>query len=62
MTPVLVTEGEDFWILGVFYVAVVQAVILYASETWVTSLHVGKELGGFHHRLVCRLTGRKLSS
>ena len=41
------------------YVAVVQAVLLYWSETWVISPCIGRNLGGFHHRVDRRLTGRK---
>ena len=39
--------------------AVIQAVLLYGSETWVTTPCIEKYLGGFHHRVVCRLMGRQ---
>ena len=43
---------------GMFHVGVVQAVLLYGSETWVISPLIGRSLGGFHHRVACRLKGR----
>ena len=43
--------------LGIFYTAVVQAVLLYRLETWVMSLWIGKTLGGFHHQVIRKLTG-----
>ena len=39
--------------------AVVQAFIIYGSETWVMTPHIGRFLGGFHHRVDHRLTGRQ---
>ena len=56
MIRVLGREGAYSWMLGVFYIAVVKAVLLYGSETWVMSLFIGRTLGGFHHRVDLRLT------
>ena len=42
------------------YVVVVQAVLLYGLETWVISLCIGSNFGGFHDRVARRLTGKKL--
>ena len=39
-----------------FYVAVVQAVLLFGSETWVMTPCLEKSLMGFHHRLVGRMS------
>ena len=39
--------------------AVVQAVILYGSETWVMTPCIGRVLDGFHHRVGCRMTGQQ---
>ena len=33
--------------------------ILYRYETWVMTPHIGRVLGGFHHRLACSLPGGK---
>ena len=37
--------------LGVFYIAMVQAVLLHGSGKWVMSLRIGRTLVGFHHRV-----------
>ena len=50
-------EGADARTLGMFYVAVVQAVLIYRSEMWVMSPRIGKMLGGFYHWVAHRLTG-----
>ena len=49
MTRVLGIEVEDARTLGRFYVAVVQAVLMYGSETWVMIPRIGRTLDGFHH-------------
>ena len=54
---VLVWEGVDARTLGMFYTAVVQAVLIYGLETWFMSPCIGKTLVVFHHQLVRRLTG-----
>ena len=56
LTQVLGREREDARKLGMFYVAVVQVVLLYRSEKWVTSPRIGRNLGVFHHRVSFRLT------
>ena len=48
---VLGREGEYERMLGMFYVAVVQEVLLYGLETWVMYPQIRRTLGGFHHRL-----------
>ena len=42
MSWVLNREGLDARTLGVIYVAVVQAVMIYRLETWVMILCIGK--------------------
>ena len=37
----------------------VQAVMLYGSETWVMTLNIGRVWGGFHYRVAHSMTGRK---
>ena len=56
---VLVWEGADDRALGQIYLAVVQSVMMYGSETWVMTPCIGRVLGGFHHRVACRITGRQ---
>ena len=42
---------------GRIYVAVVQVVLIYRLDTWVTTPRIGMVLGGFHHRVAHRMTG-----
>ena len=44
--------------LGRICMAVVQAVLMYGLETWTMRLRMGRELGRFHHRVACRMTGQ----
>ena len=52
-------EGENACTSVHIYLVVVQSVIIYKSETWVMTPHIGRFLGGFHHRVALRLTGRQ---
>ena len=54
---VFVCEGEDERSLGMFYIVVIQGVLIYGSEKWAAFPHIGRMLGGFHHRVLRRLTG-----
>ena len=36
-----------------------QAVLMYESETWLMTPHIGGNLGGFRHRVAFRLTGQQ---
>ena len=36
-----------------------QSVILYGSDMWVTTMRIGRVLGGFHHRVARRQMGRQ---
>ena len=47
LTRVLGRVGVDAWTLGMLYAAVVQAVFLDGSETWVMTPRIGRDLGGF---------------
>ena len=53
----LVREGASPRVSGFFYLAVVQSVLLFGSETWVWSESMRLTLRGFHHRVARRLTG-----
>ena len=59
MTRVLIREGTDARTLVQIYLEVVQPVMIYRSETWVMTPCIGGVWGKFHHRVVCRLTGRQ---
>ena len=46
-------------VAGMFYQAVVAAVLLYGSETWVTPPHELRALEGFHVEAARRITGMR---
>ena len=50
LSTVLGREGMDARTSGIFYLAVVQAVILFGSEMWVIFPRIGRMIGGFYHR------------
>ena len=54
---ILGREGEDKRTAGRFYEAVVQAVLLFGSETWVLTPQLEKSLEGFHRRAAQRMAG-----
>ena len=56
---VLGREGVYVQTLRCFYLKVVQTILLFRYETWVVKSHIGKNLGGFHHRVVRRNTGKQ---
>ena len=43
--------------IGVFFKAVVQAVLLFVSETWVMTPRIGRALGSFQHRVARQIAG-----
>ena len=57
LTRELSREGADARTSSHIYLAVVQSVLLYRSEIWFMTPHIVRVLGGFYHRVVCRLTG-----
>ena len=58
MLRILSREGADLWVSGFFFKSVVQAVLLFATETWVVTLCMGRVLGGFQDQVARNLTGR----
>jgi hypothetical protein len=50
MHRVLSRDTADHHVMGQFYLAVVQAQLLYGSETWVISKCAVKRLESFHNR------------
>ena len=60
LNRVLIREGLYAWTSGKIYLAVVQSVLLYESETWVLTLCMERFLGGFHHSVAHRLTGQQM--
>ena len=59
LTRILIREGADDQTPGHIYLAVVQLVLLYMSDTWVLTPHMKRVLGKFHQRVARRLTGRQ---
>ena len=49
LAKILGREGTYKITTGRFYVAVVQAVLLFGSKTWVLTPQLDKSLKGFHH-------------
>ena len=55
MVNILYREGENRRMAGRFYVVVVQVVILFGSEPWVTTPRLEKVFTGLQHRSVRRM-------
>ena len=51
-------HGASKKALGMFYRAVVQAVLLHGCETWTFTKAMCTALEGFHHRVARRITGK----
>ena len=45
LSKILGREGDDPWTSGNFYEAVLQATLLFGTETWAISPSIGKSLG-----------------
>ena len=60
LSRILSREGEDPKVLGHFYKAVEQAVLLFGAETWVLTPRMERALDSFQNRVVQRLIGRQL--
>ena len=52
-------EGGKSKGVGMFFKALVQAVLILGAETWVMTPRMGRDLGGFQHRVAQRITGRQ---
>jgi len=57
---ILTQEGISSRVRGYFYKAVVQAVLLYGSESWTLTERTLKLFRSFHHRVARYLTGRHI--
>ena len=55
LEKILGSEGENWRMMGRFYVAVVQAVIIFGSKTWLLIPWLDKSLESFHHCVVRRM-------
>ena len=54
---ILIREGADKRLLGNFFKAVVQAVVLFGAETWVINPRIERSLESFQHGAAFRITG-----
>ena len=57
---VLSVQTTDPRVRGYFYKAILQAILLYGSESWVISEFKLKQLRSFHHRVARYITGRHI--
>jgi hypothetical protein len=57
---ILSKEGANPKAMASVYKAVVQAVLLFGSETWVLTLGMEKKLQSFHHRCARYITGQHI--
>jgi hypothetical protein len=57
LSLILVLDGASPRARGLFYKAVVQAVLLYGCETWVVTNAMLRVLEGFHHEVAQRISG-----
>ena len=59
MARILVQEGANTQVLGIYFKAVIQAVLLFGSKTWTATPCMGQDLGGFHNKVALRIMGQK---
>ena len=57
LSSILGWEGEYHRTYGKNYKAGVKLTLLSDVDSWVMNHRTGKTLGGFHHRVDCRLSG-----
>ena len=57
MSRILSSEGATPWVFGLFFKAVIQAVLLFGAETWVVTPRMGKSLGAFQTQVARQLMG-----
>ena len=57
---VLSVQTTDPRVRGYFYKAILQAILLYGSESWIISKHKLSQLRSFHHRVARYITGRHI--
>jgi hypothetical protein len=52
----LLNTGVAPKFVGMFYKAIVQAVLLYGCETWVVTPNILRPMEGLHHRIARRIS------
>ena len=58
MVCILSREGASLRVSGLFFMSVIQVVLLFGLETSEVAPRMGKALGGVQTQVVIRLTGR----
>ena len=59
LSRVIGLEGVEAQTSRIFYLLVVQVVLLFGSETWYMSPWIRRTLGGFQNHVIRRLVGRQ---
>ena len=59
LARILGREGSIPRVSGMFFKAVLKAVLIFGVEIWVMNPHMGRALGGVQHSLAQRITGRQ---
>ena len=55
----IIILGEEYtWTSWRFYVAVVQSVMMFGSETWVVMTCILRDIGSLHNGATCQISGR----
>jgi len=60
MSRVIASEGASPKVMGYFYKAIIQAVLLYGSESWTLSDRIIKKFRSFHAQVARYITGRHI--
>ena len=60
VAKILAKEGATSGTMAYFYKAVVQAVLLYGSESWVITTKMWRALNSFHHRCARYIAGEHI--
>jgi hypothetical protein len=58
ISRLLIREGASHKARGHFYVAIVQAVLLYGCKAWTVTPRMLRVLEGFHHKVARRISGK----
>ena len=60
VAQILLREGAMSSTMAYFYKAIVQAVLLFGSESWVMTERLWKIVNGFHHRCTQYIVGEHI--
>ena len=58
LTRILGWKGVNLILSGIFFKEIVQAMLIFGSETWVMTPYMERALRKFQHRVALRITGR----